>query len=182
MSLFHKQIFNFADYTVYDQHLSNIFDNCIVTEITAKIMINGSPSDVWKIISEINHDTKFWKGMMKIRNIAKDRNVCNREIILKNNEKCLQKIILFPMDGIHVRWKIGAIFGVKDIIVTSMGKQTLLQVEMNYKIKGVTSLLSRGISEELLNEAELALQLIKEEVEKKQSPIGIRIIGGPIHG
>lgn len=146
-------------------------------------MVNASPDNVWKIVSEINHDPKFWKGIMKLRNISKNGNVFDREVILKNNEKCYQKIILFPMDGIHTRWMHGVISGIKDIMIIPIGKQTLLQIEMNYKIKGIGSLFSKRVSEELLNEAELAMQLIKEEVEKRQfSLIDVEPIRGPIYG
>ena len=151
-------------------------------EITTKIMIDASPNQVWKVISEINNDSEFWKGIMKIRNTSKEGNVTNREVTLKNADKCYQKIILFHMEGIHIRWARGTINGIKDIMITPIGKQTLLKVEMNYKIRGVASLFPRDISEDLLNEAELAMQLIKEKVEKKESfPIKSKILEGYIH-
>ena len=106
---------------------------------------------------------------MKIRNMSKEGNVINREVTLMNTDKCYQKIILFHMEGIHIRWTRGTINGIKDIMITPIGKQTLLKVEMNYKIRGVASLFPRDVSENLLNEAELAMRLIKEEVEKKES-------------
>jgi carbon monoxide dehydrogenase subunit G len=153
-----------------------------VIEITTKIMIDASPNQVWKVISEINNDSEFWKGIMKIRNTSKEGNMITREVTLKNADKCYQKIILFHMEGIHIRWARGTINGIKDIMITPIGKQTLLKVEMNYKIRGVASLFPRDVSEDLLNEAELAMQLIKEEVEKKESfPIESRILEGCIH-
>lgn len=151
-------------------------------EITTKIMIDASPNQVWEVISEINNDSEFWKGILKIRNISKEGNVINREVTLKNADKCYQKIIIFYMEGIHIRWARGTINGIKDIMVTPIGKQTLLKVEMNYKIKGVASLFPRNISEDLLYEAELAMQLIKEKVEKKEDfPIKSKMLGGCIH-
>lgn len=151
-------------------------------EITTKIMIDSSPNQVWKVISDINNDSEFWKGIMKIRNTSKEGNVINREVTLKNADKCYQKIILFHMEGIHIRWARGTINGIKDIMITPIGKQTLLKVEMNYKIRGVASLFPRYVSEDLLNEAELAMQLIKEKVEKKETfPIESKILEGFVH-
>jgi hypothetical protein len=145
-------------------------------------MIDASPSQVWKVISEINNDSEFWKGILKIRNTSKKGNMINREVTLKNADKCYQKIILFHMEGIHIRWVRGTINGIKDIMINPIGKQTLLKVEMNYKIRGIASLFTRDVSEDLLNEAELAMQLIKEEVEKKESlPIESKILEGYIH-
>ncbi|MDE1811699.1 MAG: hypothetical protein KGI19_02815 [Thaumarchaeota archaeon] len=37
---------------------------------------------------------------------------------------------------------------------------------MNYDLKGIAQVRSKEISEELQNEAKLALQLIKEDIEK----------------
>jgi hypothetical protein len=129
-------------------------------------MINSSAKKVWNVISAIERDPYFWKGLVRIRNISHDRNVFTREVILNNSDKCHQKVILFPIEGIHIKWIEGPIIGIKDILVTQIGNQTLLEVEMNYSIKGIAQLRSGSISEELRNEAELALQLIKEEIEQ----------------
>jgi len=140
-----------------------------VIEITAKIMINSTVKKVWSVISAIERDPYFWKGMIRVKNKSHDGNVFTREVTLSNSDKCYQKIILFYLEGIHIRWTRGSLIGVKDILVTQIGNQTLLEVQMNYTIKGIAQLRSRHISEELRNEAELALQLIKEEIEKIQS-------------
>ncbi|MHB9161659.1 MAG: hypothetical protein ACYC6W_12360 [Nitrosotalea sp.] len=137
-------------------------------QIISKIMINSTAKKVWSVISAIERDPYFWKGMTRVRNKSRDGNVFTREVILSNSDKCYQKIILFPMEGIHVRWTRGSLTGIKDILLTQVGNQTLLAVEMNYTIKGIAQLRSRYISEELRNEAELALQLIKEDIEKIQ--------------
>lgn len=138
-------------------------------EITAKIMINANIKKVWSVISAIERDPYFWKGMIRVKNKSHDGNVFTREVTLSNSDKCYQKIILFHLEGIHIRWTRGSLIGVKDILVTQIGNQTLLEVQMNYTIKGIAQLRSRYISEELRNEAELALQLIKEDIEKIQS-------------
>ncbi len=134
--------------------------------IISKIMINASAKQVWNVISAIERDPYFWKGVQRVRNTSHGRNTFTREVILSNSDKCYQKVILFPIEGIHIKWTSGSIIGIKDILVTQIGSQTLLEVEMNYDLKGIAQLRSRSISEELRNEAELALQLIKEDIEK----------------
>ena len=137
-------------------------------EITAKIMIHSTAKKVWNVVSAIERDPYFWKGITRIRNKSREGNVFTREVTLSNSDKCYQKITLFPIEGIHIRWTRGPLTGVKDILLTQVGNQTLLEVDMNYSIKGIAQLRSRSISEELRNEAELALQLIKEDIEKIQ--------------
>jgi len=139
-----------------------------VIQIAAKIMINSAAKKVWSIISIIERDPCFWKGMIRVKNKSRDGNILTREVTLSNSDKCYQKIILFPMEGIHIKWTRGPLTGIKDILLTPIGNQTLLEVQMNYTIKGIAQLRSRHISEELRNEAELALQLIKEDIEKIQ--------------
>ena len=137
-------------------------------EIIAKIMINSTVKKVWSVVSAIERDPYFWKGMTRVRNKSHEGNEFTREVTLSNSDKCYQKITLFPIEGIHIRWTRGSLTGVKDILLTPIGNQTLLEVEMSYAIKGIAQLRSRSISEELRNEAELALQLIKEDIEKIQ--------------
>lgn len=137
--------------------------------IISKIMINSPVKKVWDVISAIERDPYFWKGMAKIRNMSQSGSVVTREVILNNSDKCYQKIILFPMEGIHSRWIRGSLDGVKDIMVTQIGNQTLLEVEINYNLKGIAQLCSRSIAEELRRESELALHMIKEDVEDASS-------------
>ncbi|MDE1876244.1 MAG: hypothetical protein KGH86_05405 [Thaumarchaeota archaeon] len=129
-------------------------------------MVNSPVRKVWNVISAIERDPIFWKGMARVRNMSQNGNMFTREVTLNNSDKCYQKIILFPMEGIHSRWIRGTLMGIKDIMITQIGNQTLLEVEINYTLKGITQLRSRSISEELRNESELALQLIKEDVEE----------------
>src|SRR6185312_11973339 len=137
-------------------------------QVISKIMINASIKKVWSLISSIERDPYFWKGMVRVRNTSRNGNVFTREVTLSNSDKCYQKVVLFPMEGIHIKWTRGILVGIKDILITSIGNQTLLEVEMNYTLKGIAQLRSRSISEELRNESELALQLIKEDIEKIQ--------------
>jgi hypothetical protein len=137
-------------------------------QVISKIMINASIKKVWSVISAIERDPYFWKGMVRVRNTSRNGNVFTREVTLSNSDKCYQKVVLFPMEGIHIKWTRGILVGIKDILITSIGNQTLLEVEMNYTLKGIAQLRSRSISEELRNESELALQLIKEDIEKIQ--------------
>lgn len=129
-------------------------------------MVNSPIRKVWNVISAIERDPHFWKGIARVRNTSQNGNTFTREVTLSNSDKCYQKIILFPMEGIHSRWTRGTLDGIKDIMITEIGNQTLLEVEINYTLRGIAHLRSRNISEELRIESELALQLIKEDVEE----------------
>ena len=137
-------------------------------KITAKIQINAPQEKVWRIISKIDNDPVYWRGITSIRNISKEQNIVTRNVFLGKDNRCQQKVILFPKDGIHIKWLKGPIIGVKDIMVYPLGSATILEVEMNYAPSGVVGLFSRNAAKYLQQESELALQLIKEEAEEIQ--------------
>ena len=134
--------------------------------IETKIQIAASQERIWGIVSKIDKDAHYWKGIKSIKNISKDRNFVIREISLINGSKCFQKITLFQREGVHIRYTKGPMVGIKDILLTSTGSSTILEVQMEYKLFGVVRLVPKSILEELQYESELALQLIKEEAEE----------------
>jgi hypothetical protein len=137
-------------------------------EINVRLRINASREKVWDIISKVNDDQRYWRGISAIRNLTKNRNVITREVSFVNNSKCHQKITLFPKEGIHVRWTSGPIVGIKDILLTG-NNVTILEVQIRYRLSGVVRIVPKSILNELRFEAELASQLIKKEAES--SPI-----------
>ncbi|MGI0073439.1 MAG: SRPBCC family protein [Nitrosotalea sp.] len=140
-----------------------------MAEIDVRIQVNAPQEKVWNVISKVDNDPNYWKGITSIRNISKDRNVITREVTLVNGSKSYQKVILFPKEGIHIRFMKGPIIGIKDILLVNNGNVTILEAQLDYKSSGLTRLIPKSILEELQFEAELALQLIKEEVEEKPS-------------
>lgn len=143
-----------------------------MVEIDARIQISAPQEKVWKIVSKIDNDPTYWKGTTRIRNISKEQNVITRYVFLGKDTKCQQRVILFPKEGVHVKWLKGPIMGVKDILLSAHGNTTTLEIQMNYTLSGVVGLFSKNTTRELQSEAELALQLIKEESEgMQQNPV-----------
>ena len=139
-------------------------------DISAKILINAPDEKVWDTVSRVDNDPEFWQAIKKISKVSRERNVITREVVLEGDNRCLQKIMLFPMDGVHTRWLKGPITGVRDLILSQRGNATVLEVQISYRASGITGLFSRNISKYLREEAEAALQLIKERVEGVRGP------------
>ncbi|MGI0086501.1 MAG: SRPBCC family protein [Nitrosotalea sp.] len=139
-----------------------------MVEIDARILINAPQEKVWKIISKIDNDPTYWKGTTDIRNISKEQNVITRYVFLGKDNKCQQRVMFFPKEGVHIKWLKGPITGVKDILLSSHGNTTTLEIQMNYKLSGVAGLFSKNTTNNLQRETDLALQLIKEESEGMQ--------------
>lgn len=136
-------------------------------EVDIMLKINTTFEKVWNIISNVDNDRNYWKEIVSIKNISRDRNVVVREIYLANGNKCHQKITLFPKEGIHIRWTKGTITGIKDVMLIDSGNTTVIRVQISYKPRGAVHIGSRGVLEELQSETENALELIKKEAECK---------------
>ena len=50
--------------------------------IEVEIEINATVDKVWDIVSDIDNEPKFWKGTKEVKNLSKDGNIVNREIII----------------------------------------------------------------------------------------------------
>lgn len=136
-----------------------------MAEIDITLKINATIEKVWNIISDLDNDPSYWEEIDRIKNITRDRNVVLREVHMSNGSKCLQKIMLFPKEGIHVRWIRSTITGVKDIMLADNGGTTIIRVQMSYKIAGAVRIGAIGILDELRSEIENALNLIKKDAE-----------------
>ncbi len=142
-----------------------------MVEIKIKTKIDAPVEKVWCIISRIDDDYKFWNLTKSIRNISKDRNEIIREVRFGKTDRCYQRILLFPKDGINTHWTKGVITGTKDIILTDLNSITLLEVQIDYTISGPARLFPGRMHEELQIEAEIAVDLIKEKAEGKPHTI-----------
>ena len=138
-----------------------------MVEVGIMIQINSTFEKIWRIISKVDNDPKYWEGISHIRNISRDGNTIIRKIQLSNGIKCQQKITLFPKEGIHVQWTKGPIVGTKDIMLVDNGSTTIIRVKINYKLGKVMQARSANILDELQSEAEHALQIIKKQTEFK---------------
>ncbi len=128
------------------------------------LQVNATFEKIWNIISKIDNDPNYWKNIISIKNISRDRNTVTRDIRLSNGSKCQQKITLFPKEGIHIQWTKGPIVGTEDIMIIDNGGIVIIRIQINYKLE-VACDKSASVLEELQSEAEHALQLIKKQAE-----------------
>ena len=128
----------------------------------------ASPSEkVWEIVSDIDNEPKFWKGTKEVRNISKKDNIVIREIIIAfRDQKCLQEVTLYPKQKIVAIFKEGIISGSKTIQLTPLENQTRLEVKWDIQLTGIMSMFTGMIKKHIKSGTDLALQSIKEELER----------------
>lgn len=134
-------------------------------EISTEI---NAPSDkVWDIISDLDNETKYWKGTKQIRNISKEGNKITREITLVfRDSKCMQQITLSPKEKIEAVFTDGLLKGTKTIILKPKEKGVSLEAVWDIKLSGMMGVFTGIVKKHIRNGTEQALQSIKEEAER----------------
>jgi Polyketide cyclase / dehydrase and lipid transport len=138
-----------------------------MTQIKVSTKIRSSIDKVWKIISDLDNETKFWKGTKEIHNISKEGNKIKREVIIAfRDSKCFQEVTLYPKERIEVLFTEGIIKGTKTIILKPLENEVLLETIWDMKLSGMMGIFTSMIGKHVKNGTEQALQSIKKEAEK----------------
>ncbi len=138
-----------------------------MVQILASVEITSSKDKVWKVISDLDSEPKFWKGTKEVRNISKEGNVINREITIAfKDSKCLQTVTIYPNEKIHAKFTKGIIHGTKTIYVIPLDDKTRLEVVWDIKLTGMLGMFTGMIKKHIQSGTEQALQSIKQETER----------------
>ena len=100
----------------------------------------SAPIDkVWNIISDIDNEPKYWYGTKHVKNIVKNGNVIEREVIISfKNSKCKETVVLEDKKSIKIKITDGPINGTKTIIINPIGDtKTKIDVIWNIKVTGL---------------------------------------------
>ena len=138
-----------------------------MTVIQASVDIKASIDEVWAIVSDLDNEPKFWKGIKKIRNISKEGNLINREVIIAfRDQKCVEEITLYPKEKIQIVFTKGIIKGTKTINLNRKESITQLDAIWDIKLSGMMGMFTGMIKKHIKSGTEQALQSIKHEVER----------------
>jgi len=139
----------------------------IVAKIEVSTRIMSTVDKVWDIISDIDNETKYWKGTKEIRNISKDGNKINREIIIAfRDSKCLQEVTMYPKEKIEAVFTEGIIQGTKTINLKTLEGEILLEAIWDVKLSGMMGMFTGMIKKHVKSGTEQALHAIKSEAER----------------
>ena len=138
-----------------------------VAKIEVSTKIKSTIDKVWNIISDIDNETKYWKGTKEIHNISKDGNKINREVIIAfRDSKCLQEVTLYPKEKIEAVFTKGIIQGTKTINLKTLEGEILLEAIWDVKLSGMMGMFTGMIKKHVKSGTEQALQAIKSEAER----------------
>ncbi|MFQ5573401.1 MAG: type II toxin-antitoxin system RatA family toxin [Nitrosopumilaceae archaeon] len=135
--------------------------------IQISTQVNAPADKVWDIISDLDSETKYWKGTKQITNISKQENKITREITLVfRDSKCMQQITLLPKEKIKAVFTDGILKGTKTINLKSGDKGVSLEAVWDIKLSGMMGMFTGMVKKHIKNGTEQALQSIKEEAER----------------
>ena len=138
-----------------------------MTTIEVKVKINAPIEKVWKVVSDIDNEPRFWKGTKEVRNISKNENTIEREITIAfRDQKCIQEVTLDPMKQIHAKFTKGIINGEKIMSLIPEGDRTTLQTQWDMKLTGMMGMFTSMIKNHIKSGTEQAMQKIKAEIER----------------
>ena len=135
--------------------------------IEVEVEINASQDKVWEVISDIDNEPKFWKGTKEVRNLSKEGNKVNREIIIAfRDQKCLQEVTLQPKEKIEAKFTKGIIQGEKIVSIIPKDEKVILKTMWDVKLTGLMGMFTGMIKNHIKSGTEQAMQSIKNEIEK----------------
>jgi ribosome-associated toxin RatA of RatAB toxin-antitoxin module len=135
--------------------------------IEVEIEINATMDKVWKVVSDIDNEPKFWKGTKQVKNLSKDGNTINREIIIAfRDQKCLQQVTLYPKKRIEAKFTNGILGGEKIISLTPKNEKIILHTKWDIKLTGMMNMFTGIIKKHIKSGTEQAMKSIKEEIER----------------
>ncbi len=138
-----------------------------MAKIEVSTKIKSTADKVWDIISDIDNETKYWKGTKEIHNISKDGNKIKREVVIAfRDSKCLQEVTMYPKEKIEVEFTKGIIQGTKTINLKTLEGEILLEAIWDVKLSGMMGMFTGMIKKHVKSGTEQALQAIKSEAER----------------
>ncbi len=136
-----------------------------MVKIKVRSRVEAPQELVWEIISDLENDSYFWKGITSTKNLSRNEDTLTRQVILGKNNTCIQVLHLYPTKRVQTQWVSGVISGIREILLFPLDSATLLEVQMKYDFSGIGRQDSKRLTELFQGEAELAVGLIKRRSE-----------------
>jgi ribosome-associated toxin RatA of RatAB toxin-antitoxin module len=101
--------------------------------------VGASAEDLWEIISDVDRDPEYWRGLASIRNIRKERNLIEREVVVGfMGRKGTQRIELVPKESIQLTMIDGPLRGSREIKLTPLGaRRTKIDVSWDVRFSEI---------------------------------------------
>jgi carbon monoxide dehydrogenase subunit G len=129
--------------------------------IDANVELTASVDRVWEIVSDVDKDAEYWKGLSSVQNTRREENVVERDVKVGfKGSKSHQVIELVPKSSVDLTMTSGPLRGTRKICLVPLGDKTKLQVSWNFEFSKVP-LFARGfVKSQIENVTKEALEKI----------------------
>ena len=129
--------------------------------------INAPIEKVWKIVSDMDNEPKYWHGTKSVKNLNVSGNAITREVIIAfKNSKCMETVVLNPMKSIEVKITEGPMKGSKIITLNDASGKTTVDVVWDIKLSGMMSMFTGMVKGHIEQGTKDALERISMDAEK----------------
>ena len=117
---------------------------------------------VWDVVSDIDNEPRYWRGTKSIKNISKNGNVTEREVVIAFKEsKCKETVVLEPKKSVKVNISQGPMKGSKTITIKSAGvNKTTVDVLWDIRLAGFMGVFTGMIKKHIKQGTQDALERI----------------------
>ncbi len=148
-----------------------------MVSIKASCDVDASADKVWEIVSDVDNDPKYWKGLSSVRNIRKEENLVERDVKVgfMGNE-ARQTVKLNPKVSIDITMTKGPMKGTRQMkLIQSDDKKTKLLVEWDFQFSGVPIFARGFVKSQIENVTKEALEKIAGAAEGSPSPKAVLV-------
>jgi ribosome-associated toxin RatA of RatAB toxin-antitoxin module len=132
--------------------------------------VHASVDEVWEIVSDVDRDPEYWSGLASIRNIRKEGNLIEREVVVGfMGRKGTQRIELVPKDTIQLTMIDGPLRGSREIKLVPLGpKRTRVNVSWDIQFSAVPVFAQGFVRSRLEEGTREALDRIAKAAERER--------------
>ncbi len=141
-----------------------------MTSINDSREVTASLDRVWDIVSDVDKDPEYWGGLTSIRNIRKEGNLTEREVVVGfMGRKGLQRVILNPKESIHLSLVSGPLRGSRVIRLTRLGaSRTRIAVSWDIEFSEIPVFAQGFVRSRLEENTREALEKIAKTAEAQK--------------
>ena len=137
-----------------------------MVSIRASCKVNASLEKVWDIVSDVDNDPQYWKGVSSIRNIRKEGNVVERvvKVGFMGNEGS-QIIKLKPKQSMELTMTKGPLKGTRVMKLTPENHGIRLEVQWDFQFSGIPTFARGFVKSQIERATKEALERIANAAE-----------------
>lgn len=146
-----------------------------MVSINASFEVSASVERVWEIVSDVDKDGEYWKGLSSIQNIRKEQNLIERIVKVGfMGSEGYQIVKLNPKESIDLTMTKGPLRGSRKMRLVSLedGKKTKLEVAWDFRFSGVPIFARSFVKSQIEGATKEALEKIASIAERGSSKEG----------